>query len=294
MFLLVKVGFLFFPFIITLGLVFLWYRKDCKVDQGVFRENFFVLMMIFGWSAFLGWLLKVGIDLLNSEGLNLKASVIVFLEELIKASSLILGLEIAKKRFNEVSDGVVYGVVAALGYVFVENGLYLTAFQSSEEFLMVLVGRSILPLSIHILTTSFFGVTYAVAYLGYKKFFPEYQKKFKLNQQINLVKPHFFGKHLRLILFIGNPIWNFLKMFFCFDLLKRIYWMIKQKESHLLKKDRFLVFPSVFILEGFLLAFYLHLFLNIFLISQFWGTVLAMFLPLGSFILYLSFYLLDE
>ena len=74
----------------------------------------------------------MGMQWLNISSLVFQgiASVIIFavLEEMAKLSSGIFVVMRHRLDFNQVIDGVVYAVTAALGFAFVENAIYLTEF----------------------------------------------------------------------------------------------------------------------------------------------------------------------
>lgn len=227
------------PLVVALVVLLAWYIQDKKHDQESDQERLWVLMLIFGISAVWGFVLRSVLIFLGDIEVfrtMLQGSVfgvlVIFREEFIKATSLIFGLEIAGKRFNEVSDGVLYAVMAALGFVFVENIFYLFATQGGLEFMQVLVGRFLVPLSIHFLTTIIFGLSYAVAYLGYKKYVKLYVDKFDVKETFLLAKPYALWIHLKLVLFTGNFFYNLVKMLFCWDLFKRIYlsfWRLDER-----------------------------------------------------------------
>lgn len=293
---------IFTPLLIAFVIILIWYKKDARLSSKTNQEKLTTLISVFFWGAFGGLMLKLLVDTIyhfDTNQIILSTGwfyvFTIFLEEFIKGGSLVVGLEMAEKRFNEVSDGIVYGVMAALGFLFFENIFYLLSTNSTEEFFTVLGVRSLSTFGIHLLTTSVFGLTYAKAYLGYKNRISAYKEKFKTtDEELLIPKPYDLFHHLKVILTIGNIFFNLLKFVFCYDLLKRILLIVMQKDALLLKEKRFLVFPSVFIVEGFLLGFYLHLLCNELLKNEFIGWLLLTIMPVFSFVIYLGFSRFDS
>jgi len=290
------------PLIIALIVVLFWYKRDSQTQFFQNKENLPTLISVFFWAAFGGLMLKLCIDMIyHFDHQSVILSSIwfylfsIFIEEIIKGGSLIIGLEIAEKRFNEVSDGIIYGSMAALGFLFFENIFYLLNTTSTSEFLRILTLRYFSTFGIHLLTTSVFGLTYAKGYLGYKKRLKTYQAKYKIkDKDLKIPQPYDFFYHLKSILTIGNFFLNLIKLVTCYDLFKRIFLILSKKEMFLLEKDRFPLFPSVFIVEGFLLGFYLHLTCNSLLQNQLFGWILLTIMPFFSFMVYLGFIRLDR
>ena len=89
-----------------------------------------------------------------------------FLEEILKALILVLAIEISRKWFSQVVDGLIYGSAVALGFAFAENVFYLSGFLTLDfSFVMVYLVRSINTMVAHTMFTGLFGFFYASAYL---------------------------------------------------------------------------------------------------------------------------------
>lgn len=290
------------PFLVALGIIRFWYVRDCQKSQNGQQEKLPTLISVFFWGAFGGLMLKLLIDTVyhfDSQNLILTTTwfylVTIFLEEFIKAGALVIGLEIAGQRFDEISDGIVYGAMSALGFLFFENIFYLLETSTTREFWVVLSGRYLFTFSIHLLSTATFGLTYAKAYLGYNKRLKAYKKKFNVTDEaLPKPKPYDIFHHFKYIITKGNHLLNVFKLFLCFDLFRAVYLILSKQETKLITKDRFLLFPSIFIIEGFLLGFYLHLLCNLLLQNQFFGWLIMTVFPLFSLVLYLGFYRLDR
>lgn len=290
------------PLLIAFVIILLWYKKDHEVDEKVNQEKLVTLISVFFWSAFGGLMLKLFIDTVfhfDTENQILSAGwflvFTVFLEEIIKGGSLIMGVELADQKFNEVSDGIIYGVMAALGFFFFENIFYLLNTSSTQDFFAVLFGRYLSTFGIHLLSTSVFGLTYAKAYLGYEQRVEAYKKKHKIKgASLSVPPPYAIFHHFRIVITAGNHLLNVLKFWLCWDLLQAVYYILTQQENKIIRKDRFMLFPSIFIIEGFLLGFYLHLACNKLLQNELSGWLLLTIMPVFSFVVYLGFVQFDR
>ncbi|HPO05619.1 MAG TPA: PrsW family glutamic-type intramembrane protease [Candidatus Gracilibacteria bacterium] len=154
-----------------------WYGKDRynarKSGGGDAKtESFSVLMSVFFWSAILSLFLKMSLDVLvfyarNISQYSLTEYLVIGVEDLVKIFALIIGLNIAGKKFNEISDGAIYAVMAALGFLFQENLMYLIGMGSSLSGLTtMIIGRNLFSLAAHF-NVAVFGIAYALAYLKY-------------------------------------------------------------------------------------------------------------------------------
>lgn len=155
--------------VLILILAFLWTTRDTKAaKKQKYVEPFLILMSIFLLSAVFTFLLKIFLTVFMYY-FYFPHVLSLFLEEFVKIVALIIGLEFAKSRFNEMSDGVVYTVFSALGFIFFENLIYMFPVASSfETFSALFFGRNLFSFAAHLFTVSF-GVFYAFAYLFSKK-----------------------------------------------------------------------------------------------------------------------------
>jgi RsiW-degrading membrane proteinase PrsW (M82 family) len=162
--------------VITVGIAWLWVRRDRKTaKKRSQREEFGVLLRVFLLAVFLTFVLRglgtfawwvLPYSFLSGGGFLVIG---LFLEEFAKILAIVLGLELAGDRFNELSDGLMYAVFAALGFVFYENITYLLPLVGGPEvFSAVFVGRNVFTFGAHVFT-ALFGVFYAFAYLYSKK-----------------------------------------------------------------------------------------------------------------------------
>lgn len=208
---------IFISFLLAFIIALIWQFRDKNVDTKSNEESLSVLMSIFFWSAFLAFFLKLGLDLLKNYNFSLINTKSFFyftllLEELVKAFALVLWLEIAWKRFNEISDWVVYWVMSALWFIFFENIFYVLSswyILFSTEYLSLFIQRNIFSFSAH-LTIVLFSTLYAMSYI----------KSWRLKKW-NRPKPWHFPTHFRLLWHWSVTIW------FLYFLLSPIILIIK-------------------------------------------------------------------
>lgn len=175
---------------------------------------------------------------------SVQTLVFAFAEEVVKAAGLILVIELTRKWFTQIVDGLIYGSALALGFAFAENASYLLDFTTLDTVsATVYLVRSLNTMVAHSLFTGLFGFYYATAYLN-DKIFPEKKRE----------KPwaHFF-KNLSEALPLHVTIFHVLPH-------------RPSKHGH---------YPGSVILEGFLVAGGLHALFNLFLAVEYQGTRLA-------------------
>ncbi len=170
-----------FALLPALGWLFIYYKKD-KKDP----EPKKVILLTFLVGTLIG-LIFVGLKLLT-DWLNIShllvgslASVIVFaaLEEIAKLSAAIFVVSKYKLHFNQIIDGVVYAVTAALGFAFIENAFYIFTFlkqnSSTSDFLSLIAFRSLGTMLAHTLFSGLAGLIWAYAHFS-KKISPFHKK----------------------------------------------------------------------------------------------------------------------
>jgi RsiW-degrading membrane proteinase PrsW (M82 family) len=111
------------------------------------------------------------------------------LEEVAKLVAAIFVVERHRVDFDQVIDGVVYAVTAALGFAFVENVFYFIQFlkSGSEGFLPIFLFRSFGTMLAHTLFSGVAGLVWAYAYFS-KQIAPFSKKRllsFELEDLIN-------------------------------------------------------------------------------------------------------------
>lgn len=90
------------------------------------------------------------------------------LEEMAKLVAAIFVVTHHKLEFNQLIDGVVYAVTAAIGFAFVENLFYFIQFlnSGSENLLSVFIFRSFGTMVAHTLFSGIAGLIWAYAYFS--------------------------------------------------------------------------------------------------------------------------------
>lgn len=163
---------IFTSFFLAFVIGLFWQGRDKLVDKDEKnREDLHVLMSVFFWSGILAFALKLVTDLFLNLNFWFVSSewffyLSLFFEEFVKATALIIWLELAKKQFNEVSDWVIYWVFAALGFIFFENILYVLTITNSPgvEYMTLFFQRNVFSFSAH-LVIIIFSTFYAISYL---------------------------------------------------------------------------------------------------------------------------------
>ena len=104
------------------------------------------------------------------EKIDALSSILLFaiMEEMAKLSASIFVVMRHKLTFNQVIDGVVYAVTAALGFAFVENMIYFYEFlnQADSPLAMIFLFRSFGTMLAHTLFSAIAGLIWAYAYFS--------------------------------------------------------------------------------------------------------------------------------
>lgn len=178
----------FFAVIPALAWLSLYWHKDYKDPEPkkVIFQTFFL-----GALAAIPFLLLryiLPFDSIIFAGIS---GVIIFavMEEMAKLTASIFVVTHHKRDFNQLIDGVVYAVAAALGFAFIENMYYLSNFLASgaDGVLFVVAFRSLGTMLAHTLFSGLAGLIWAYAY--FSKQISPFQKKhllaFELKDFIN-------------------------------------------------------------------------------------------------------------
>jgi len=157
-------------------------------------------------------------------------------EEALKGLFLILGVELNKSRFDKWEDGFEFAVLVALGFAFTENVFYflreVTTGGLNFDFWSIYFFRSLGTMLGHIIFTGTFGYFYACAYVV-KKLVPSEKREKPLTR------------------FFRNVSWVLRRPFHI-----TFHHFIPQRDS-----ARGHTSGEV-VLEGFLVAIFLHVFFN--------------------------------
>jgi len=154
----------------ALSWLLFYYKKDYREPEpkGVIFKTFVAGMTVA--VPFLGLkLLMAKIPNLNAALVGISA-VMVFaaLEEMAKLTASIFVVTRNKMHFNQVIDGVVYAVTAALGFAFVENLFYFIQFFKYEQqgLWSLFLFRSLGTMLAHTLFSGLAGLIWAYAYFS--------------------------------------------------------------------------------------------------------------------------------
>ena len=139
------------------------------------REPFALVLKNYLWGAIGAIIFSIIGSSILSSGLSLfvknpldlnDAQVILiapFVEEITKGMFLLI--TVANKKFDNMTDGIVFGGAIGLGFGMTENFLYFIAFGNTfQEWLTIVIIRTLFSAVMHCVSTATFG-----AFLGYSK-----------------------------------------------------------------------------------------------------------------------------
>lgn len=140
------------------------------------REPVTAIIMYFSWGAFGAIILSIAgsfllqllfVNFLNDSSVldfNSKVIFAPFVEEFMKGIFLLMTF--SNKRFDNITDGLVYGGAIGLGFGMTENFLYFIGFgTTASAWFQLVVIRSVFSAVLHCIATASFG-----AFLGIAKF----------------------------------------------------------------------------------------------------------------------------
>jgi RsiW-degrading membrane proteinase PrsW (M82 family) len=191
----------FFALIPALAWLILYYHKDYRDPEPkkIITQTF--LLGAFAGLPFL--MLRYSLSIIGGESLLLAGikSVIVFaaMEEVAKLSASIFVVTHHKHEFNQLIDGVVYAIAAALGFAFAENMIYFTSFLSSKPdignaFYMAAY-RSFGTMLAHTIFSGLAGLIWAYAYFS-KQITPFQQKQLLAFEFRDFINHEILGLHI--------------------------------------------------------------------------------------------------
>ncbi len=148
-----------------LYLILIWWMD--KYD----REPILFVFLHFMWGAFgaiilgiTGSMALTGMLGQSSNSSSLIQTIIFapFSEEIAKASFLLFSIN--SKKFDNITDGLVYGGAIGLGFGMTENFIYfLTYGNSPETWFQIVVIRSLFSAVMHCISTGSFGAILAIS-----------------------------------------------------------------------------------------------------------------------------------
>lgn len=185
----------------------IFYKKDYKdfESKKIILETFVAGLLIGFPFLFIKYILiKLNLDHIIIFEKSISILIFAILEEIAKLSAAVFVINHHKIKFNQIIDGVMYLIVASLGFSFIENIIYFSSFlnqmHSINEFLNIMTIRSFGVMFAHILFSSLLGLIWAYAYFS-KKITP-FQKKHILAFEIK----DLFNKEILTLHIIRNNI----------------------------------------------------------------------------------------
>jgi len=148
----------------------IYYKKDYRDPEPkkVIAKTFGMGML--AAIPFLALRFLIAINPGASTIINMSYSVVIFaaLEEMAKLSAAIFVVSRNKVEFNQIIDGVVYAVVAALGFAFIENIIYFTSYLDSgyKGLIYIIAFRSFGSMLAHTIFSGIAGLIWAYAYFS--------------------------------------------------------------------------------------------------------------------------------
>jgi RsiW-degrading membrane proteinase PrsW (M82 family) len=198
---------------ISIYLLLIW--KFDRYD----REPFKFLLINFLWGAIGAIILSVigslflstiASFIVKDEAALLKFSAIIvapLVEESMKGFFLII--TVASRKFDNITDGLVYGGAIGLGFGMTENFFYFVSYSETvQSWLMLVIVRSLFSAVMHCVSTATLG-----AFLGFAKFKP-------LNSKL------FYGITGLLIAMFIHAAWNFSLSFETFAPLGFLFLLV--------------------------------------------------------------------
>lgn len=134
------------------------------------REPVSLLLLNFAWGAlgaiFFGIVFSISLSTtLGSSDFHDAIFIAPVVEELTKG--LFLFWTVRDRRFDNITDGVVYGMAIGLGFGMTENFLYFLGATTAGEWVFLVIIRTLFTAVMHAMSTGVFG-----AFMGLTKFGP--------------------------------------------------------------------------------------------------------------------------
>lgn len=134
------------------------------------REPVGLLLLHFGWGAlgaiFFGIVFSITLSTtLGTSEFHDAVYIAPFTEELTKG--LFLFWTVRDRRFDNITDGAVYGMAIGLGFGMTENFMYFLGASTAGEWVFLVVIRTLFTAVMHAMATGIFG-----AFMGLTKFGP--------------------------------------------------------------------------------------------------------------------------
>ncbi|MAT38930.1 MAG: hypothetical protein CL946_04930 [Ectothiorhodospiraceae bacterium] len=154
------------------------------------REPIYLVSIHFFWGAFGAVFFGILLSVLTSAllGTNDFLDVVFvapFVEELTKGA--LLFLTVRSRQFDNVTDGLVYGMAIGLGFGMTENFLYFLSASSPAEWIFLVIVRTFFSAVMHAMATGTVGAAF-----GITKFrFPGYSTPIRIGGFLLAMFMHF-------------------------------------------------------------------------------------------------------
>ncbi|RPI66359.1 MAG: protease PrsW [Ignavibacteriales bacterium] len=168
MFIILSAAAAIFPMIVYLYLIWRFDRYDKEPVPMVLRNYLWGGLGAIVFSIIGSDLLYAGISLFITDEIQLNYIQTVLIAPVVEESTkgIFLFLTIAGKKFDNITDGIVYGGAIGLGFGMTENFLYFITYGDTfQNWIMIVVVRTLFSGVMHCVSTATLG-----AFLGYAKF----------------------------------------------------------------------------------------------------------------------------
>ena len=150
------------PILLYLWSIWLMDRYD--------REPVSLLLLNFAWGAlgavFFGIVFSISLSVsLGTSAFHDAIFIAPLTEEITKGVFLLW--TVRDRRFDNITDGVVYGMAIGLGFGMTENFMYFLSASTPEEWVFLVIVRTVYTAVMHAMATGIFG-----AFMGMTKFGP--------------------------------------------------------------------------------------------------------------------------
>jgi RsiW-degrading membrane proteinase PrsW (M82 family) len=150
------------PILLYLWSIWLMDRYD--------REPVSLLLLNFAWGAlgavFFGIVFSISLSVsLGTSSFHDAVFIAPVTEEITKGIFLLW--TVRDRRFDNITDGVVYGMAIGLGFGMTENFMYFLSASTPEEWVFLVIVRTVYTAVMHAMATGIFG-----AFMGMTKFGP--------------------------------------------------------------------------------------------------------------------------
>jgi protease PrsW len=164
----------FIPMVLYMLLIW-WYDRYDREPLGLVIKNFLwgaigAVILAIIWSGLLSFMISFVIPDELSRSRVETIIIAPFVEEITKGIFLLI--TVFSRKFDNITDGIVYGGAIGLGFGMTENFFYFVGFGDTfQNWISIVIIRSLFSAVMHCVCTATFG-----AFIGYAKFKSIYYK----------------------------------------------------------------------------------------------------------------------